>query len=234
MGFAPLTSSSSVLIGTGSKTFTTDQSATSTAFATGQIIRVFNTATPTNFMVGAITSFTSNTLVVNVTYRGGTGTFSSWTINTSGESYSDPIAIGTSAGTTSQGTGCVAIGTSAGTTSQALGSVAIGSSAGNSSQGTYAVAIGNYAGGVTQGQRSIAIGQDAGYSMQGQYAIAIGVSAGYSMQHANSIIINASGSSLPSNGTNRLFIAPIRSATVSGTMKALYYDTATFEITSAP
>jgi hypothetical protein len=36
-----------------------------------------------------------------------------------------------------------------------------------------------------------------------------------------------------SDGTSRLFIAPIRSVAITG-LKALYYNTTTFEITSAP
>jgi len=84
IGYYGLTSSTSTLIGTGSKTFTTNLSATSTAFAVGTRVRLAYTITPANFMEGVITSFSGTTLVVNVDNTGGSGTFASWQVSVTG------------------------------------------------------------------------------------------------------------------------------------------------------
>lgn len=74
------TSTSSVAIGTGSKSLTLAQ--TGKAFVVGQYVQIVSTASPTNWMVGAITAFTSGTgaMTVNVITTGGTGTIASWTV----------------------------------------------------------------------------------------------------------------------------------------------------------
>lgn len=84
LGYAGLTSTSSVAIGTGSKTFTTNLASTATAFAVGERVRVASSATPANYMEGAITSFSTTTLIIDVDYTGGSGTIASWTISAAG------------------------------------------------------------------------------------------------------------------------------------------------------
>lgn len=74
------TSATSVAIGTGSKSFTTD---TGKAYQAGDNIRITSDADPTvNWMHGAVTSYDSGTgaLVVDVTSTGGSGTLSDWTL----------------------------------------------------------------------------------------------------------------------------------------------------------
>jgi hypothetical protein len=65
----------------------------------------------------------------------------------------------------------VAIGASAGLTTQGNGAVAFGQGAGETSQGANAVALGKAAGQVNQGINSIAIGQSAGLTNQGNNSI---------------------------------------------------------------
>lgn len=72
------TSTTSVAIGTGSKSFTTQ---TGLAFSVGMTLRIANNST--NYMTGDVTSYTTGTgvLVVNVTSVVGSGTLASWTIS---------------------------------------------------------------------------------------------------------------------------------------------------------
>lgn len=84
LGYSGLTSTTSTTIGTGSFTFSTNLFATNTAFTVGTRIRISYTTTPTNYMEGVITSFTSQSLVVSVDYTGGSGTFASWSISIAG------------------------------------------------------------------------------------------------------------------------------------------------------
>ena len=73
------TSTTSVLIGTGAKTFTTQ---TGKQFQIGQPLRVANTAAPSNYMDAQVTAYNSATgqLDLSVSVVGGTGTFAAWTI----------------------------------------------------------------------------------------------------------------------------------------------------------
>jgi hypothetical protein len=139
------------------------------------------------------------------------------------------IALGSSAGVTTQGTSAVAVGNQAGGTNQGQESVAIGSGAGNSNQDIQSVAIGNNAGTFDQGQRAVAIGSLAGSNTQGDYAVAIGNFAGGTNQPANSIVINASGVALNGSAAG-FFVDPIRS-TANG--RPLMYDTITKELFSS-
>lgn len=77
LGFTA-TSSSSVAIATGSKTFTTQSGK---GFVIGQRVRVTNDADVTKYMVGAVTSYSGTTLIVSVDKVGGSGTLSAWTIS---------------------------------------------------------------------------------------------------------------------------------------------------------
>ncbi len=85
VGYFGLTSSTSIAIGTGSKVFTTNLTATATAFAVGQRVRVASTSTPVNYMEGLIASFSGTTLTVTVDWTGGAGTIASWTITAAGQ-----------------------------------------------------------------------------------------------------------------------------------------------------
>lgn len=74
------TSTTSITVGTGSKTLTTQ---TGKAFVIGQFVTIARTSAPTTTsMFGQVTSYTSGTgvLIVNVTTITGSGTFTDWTI----------------------------------------------------------------------------------------------------------------------------------------------------------
>lgn len=71
------TSTTSLAIGTGSKSFTTQ---TGKAWVPGHSIAIVSAANATNSMTGTVTSYNSGTgaLVVNVTTTGGSGTYADW------------------------------------------------------------------------------------------------------------------------------------------------------------
>jgi len=73
------TSTSSVVIGTGSKSFTVQ---TGKSYFAGMTLQAASTTNPTNWMIGTITSYNSGTgaLVIDVTVKSGTGTFASWNL----------------------------------------------------------------------------------------------------------------------------------------------------------
>lgn len=75
------TSSTSLTIGTGSKSLTIE---TGKQWVAGMAIKVAVTASPsTNYMTGTVTSYNSGTgaLVVDVSAVGGSGTFSAWSLS---------------------------------------------------------------------------------------------------------------------------------------------------------
>jgi len=79
------TSSTSFLIGTGSKAFTTaDNVLTTKPFKVGQFVQIASRANTTNYMVGTVTAVATNTLTVNVTQTGGSGTLTDWNILATG------------------------------------------------------------------------------------------------------------------------------------------------------
>lgn len=71
------TSTTSTLIGTGSKTFTTQAGK---LWQIGQFVIVAYTTTPANYMYGQVTAYSSTSLTVNVTAVGGSGTQALWSI----------------------------------------------------------------------------------------------------------------------------------------------------------
>lgn len=77
------TSSSSVAVGSGTKSFVT---AKFYDWAVGMYVLAASTASPSNLMYGQVTAYTSSTgaLDVNVLAVGGSGTYSDWTISLSG------------------------------------------------------------------------------------------------------------------------------------------------------
>lgn len=102
----------------------------------------------------------------------------------------DSIAIGSSAGVTSQSTvSAIAIGSNAGSTSQNNFATAIGNNAGNSTQGNSAIAIGSSAGQTNQANSAVAIGYQAGNSSQASKAVSIGYTAGQTAQAADAVAI---------------------------------------------
>ena len=141
------------------------------------------------------------------------------------------IGIGFQAGQNSQGIGCVAIGDRAGQTSQQTQSLSIGTLAGATRQGTGSVAIGYLAGQSNQSTNGVAIGTQAGWDNQNRNAIAIGNRAGYNNQSINSIVINATGNILNTDGADRCFIAPIRNTNRTESMRDMFYNVSTNEIT---
>jgi hypothetical protein len=77
-GDALATSTSSVLIGTGTKTFTL--SASGLNIRAGELVTVYNTGTPANFIRGYVRSYVGTTLVIVGATTGGAGTLSSWSV----------------------------------------------------------------------------------------------------------------------------------------------------------
>jgi hypothetical protein len=73
------TSTTSLAIGTGSKSLTLAESGK--AYIVGQYVIIASTASPSNNMVGQITSFSGTSLVVNVTVINGSGTIATWSIS---------------------------------------------------------------------------------------------------------------------------------------------------------
>lgn len=101
------TSATSLLIGTGTKVFTTQAGK---QFDAGNFILAVSDADETNFMHGQVVSYVGTTLTLNVTATGRSGTFADWSLYISGArgatgatgsvSATDLISAATSAGTT--------------------------------------------------------------------------------------------------------------------------------------
>lgn len=75
-------STTSLAIGTGSKTFTTQPGIP--GFLTGNWVRITSAANENNYMIGQITSYSSTTLVIDVVNIGGSGTHADWGIRLTG------------------------------------------------------------------------------------------------------------------------------------------------------
>jgi hypothetical protein len=75
------TSTTSLAIGTGSATFTTQSGL---AYSAGARARASNSSVTGDYMEGIVTSYSGTTLVINVDTTGGSGTFASWNINVAG------------------------------------------------------------------------------------------------------------------------------------------------------
>lgn len=75
------TSTTSTTVGTGSKTFTTQASK---QFQVGGFVLIVRTSSPTTYMHGQVTSYSSTSLVVDVSSTAGSGTHTDWTILVSG------------------------------------------------------------------------------------------------------------------------------------------------------
>lgn len=112
-GQLTIVSTSSVAIGTGTKTFTVS---TGLSLNAGQFLLIASDAAPTtNYMWGQITSYSGSTLQVNVTVDVGSGTYADWTMYLTGErgatgatgsvTDANDITAGTSAGINLQNVG---------------------------------------------------------------------------------------------------------------------------------
>lgn len=75
------TSTSSVAIGTGSKSFTTQSGK---FFNAGNFLMIISSSSPSNYMTGNVTSYSGTSLTVNMLYIGGSGTFNDWGIFVAG------------------------------------------------------------------------------------------------------------------------------------------------------
>lgn len=71
-------STSSLTVGTGSKTFALSPSI-NVAFPIGAVVRAVG-ASPANYMVGVVTASSASSVTLNVTETGGSGTLASWTL----------------------------------------------------------------------------------------------------------------------------------------------------------
>lgn len=87
------TSSSSVAIGTGSKTFSAN---TGKLWTVGTPLLISSNANTNNFMFGIVTGYVSGSgvLTVEVTSVGGSGTYSDWNISLSGQKGADGLGAG--------------------------------------------------------------------------------------------------------------------------------------------
>ena len=134
--------------------------------------------------VRSLSGFDS-TLIINGTTSTVVGNISTSSLRTS----ETRIALGNSAGATSQGVYAIAIGQSAGSFSQGANSVAVGQTAGNTGQGIQAVAVGLEAGRVGQGDFAVSLGNAAGRAGQGSNAVAVGVAAGFTSQGTSAVAV---------------------------------------------
>lgn len=85
------TSTTSLAIGTGSKSLTLVESGK--AYIVGQYVIIASTASPTNYMVGQVTSFSGTSLVVNVTVINGSGTIAAWSISVTAITSNNYLAL---------------------------------------------------------------------------------------------------------------------------------------------
>ena len=195
---------------------------------TGATVSVSGNITGGNIQTAGQVTATGNITGGNINLVSGTITLANSSVikDTAGNA----VAIGKSAGTTSQAASAVAIGYGAGSTTQGSAAIAIGLNAGASTQGINGIALGEQAAFSDQLSDAIAIGRNAGYLNQGSAAIAIGVNAGQTSQANNSIIINASGSALNQTVANTFTVAPVRND-VSNIGQILFYNTSSKEVT---
>ena len=77
------TSTTSLTIGTGSKTFTIAQ--TNRGWGVGARLRASSTAAPSVFMEGVVTAYSGSSLTLSVDLVSGSGTVANWTINLTGQ-----------------------------------------------------------------------------------------------------------------------------------------------------
>jgi hypothetical protein len=124
-GYDSLTSTSSVSIATGSKSFTM---ASTGALALGTRVRAAYVSATSNYVEGVITAVTTDTsITVNVDAVGGSGTYASWAISVAGN-------VGATGATGAAGTSGVIAVTAPITNSGTSGSATIGINAASTTQ----------------------------------------------------------------------------------------------------
>jgi hypothetical protein len=119
------TSTSSVAIGTGTKTFTTQSGL---AYLPGDYVRVSSGAS--DYIEGTVTSYSGTTLVISEVAKAGTGTFASWNIGIAGKAGAKGVAGATGIPGTQGPTGAAGATGATGVTGP-TGFVANGATAGN-------------------------------------------------------------------------------------------------------
>jgi hypothetical protein len=77
------TSTTSLAIGTGSKIF--NGIGTGYAYAVGNYVRASSAAGGANFMEGFVTAYSGGNITINVTNKGGSGTFANWSLSIAGD-----------------------------------------------------------------------------------------------------------------------------------------------------
>jgi len=82
IGYAGLTSTTSMAIGTGSKSFTVSINSANSAFVVGNRVRIIYDTT--NYMEGTVTAYSATSMTVNVDTTAGSGTYAAWTIGLTG------------------------------------------------------------------------------------------------------------------------------------------------------
>lgn len=112
------TSTTSLTVGTGSKSITTQSSKN---WFVGQPVRVSSTASPANYMDGQVTAYSGTSLTVNVTGTGGAGTIAAWTIGPVPGAGSYATIAGAETLTNKTFTTPILSATASGTTAGALG-----------------------------------------------------------------------------------------------------------------
>ncbi len=75
------TSTTSLTIGSGSKSFTTQ---TGESYTAGIFMTAVSQANSANYMFGQVTSYSGTTLVLNITQTGGSGTLNDWNLSIAG------------------------------------------------------------------------------------------------------------------------------------------------------
>ena len=91
-GYFIATSTSSVAVGSGSKTFTLVESG-ARAWSIGATLHVADSATPANFMEGVITAYAHPSVTISASTTGGSGTHAAWSFG-----LASPSSVITSAG----------------------------------------------------------------------------------------------------------------------------------------
>jgi len=196
IGYYGLTSSSSVAIGTGTKTFTTNLNSTNTAFTVGSRVRVAYTTTPTNFMEGVITAFSGTTMTVSVDVVGGSGTYAAWSFTSVGSAGVTSINGGTTGLTPSTATtGAVTLAGTVATTNGGTGLTSFTSGGAVYATSTSALTTGTLP--VASGGTGLASGTSGGVL----YYSATGTLASSSALAANALVVGGGAGIAPSTVT---------------------------------
>lgn len=198
IGYYGLSSTSSVAIGTGTKTFTTNLNAMNTAFTVGSRVRVAYPPDPTYFMEGNITAFSGTTLTISADVTGGSGTLANWSFTSVGSAGVTSISGGSTGLTPATATtGAVTL---AGTVNVASGGT--GTTSGTSGGVLYYSAAGTLASSAALASNALVVGGGAGVAPStvttGTGVVtALGVNTG----SAGAFVVNGGALGTPTSGT---------------------------------